>query len=101
MNRALPVAKFTAIALTLVCLIALPSAYLAAQATGGTIVGTVIDSTGAAVANADVEARSVGTNVAATAKTGDTGLYRFDNLLPGAYKITAKASGFKTISQTA
>jgi hypothetical protein len=101
MNRALPVAKFTAIALTLVCLIALPSAYLAAQATGGTIVGTVIDSTGAAVANADVEARSVGTNVAATAKTGDSGLYRFDNLLPGAYKITAKASGFKTISQTA
>ena len=81
MNRALPVAKFTAIALTLVCLIALPSAYLAAQATGGTIVGTVIDSTGAAVANADVEARSVGTNVATTVKTGDAGLYRFDNLL--------------------
>jgi Carboxypeptidase regulatory-like domain len=100
MNRALPVAKFAAIALTLVCLIALPSAYLAAQATGGTIVGTVIDSTGAAVANADVEARSVGTNVATTAKTGDAGLYRFDNLLPGSYKISVKASGFKAVSQS-
>jgi len=72
---------------------------LSAQEMGGNVVGTVFDSSGAAVPNADVEAKNVSTNLATTAKSSATGAYRFDNLMPGSYQITAKASGFKTISQ--
>jgi hypothetical protein len=100
MNRALPIAKFLAIALALVCLIALPSVNLLGQDISGVLVGSVFDSTGAAVANADVEATNIGTNVSSKATTGGSGQYRIDNLIPGAYRVTAKASGFKTITQT-
>lgn len=99
MNRALPFAKYLAIALALVCTIALPSVSLLAQVSGG-VVGAVTDSTGAAVANAEVEATNVGTNVTTRAKTNTSGEYRIDNLIPGSYRVSAKASGFKTISQT-
>jgi hypothetical protein len=100
MNRALPIAKFLAIALALVCLIALPSVNLLGQAISGNLVGSVSDSTGAAVANADVEATNVGTNVTSKATTNGSGEYRIDNLIPGSYRVTAKSTGFKTISQT-
>jgi hypothetical protein len=99
MNRAPFFLRFSTVALALVCLVALLLTNLSAQQTGGAIVGAVVDSTGAVVANVEVEARNVGTNVAAVVKTGGTGLYRFDNLIPGSYKITAKATGFKTTSQ--
>jgi hypothetical protein len=100
MNRALPIAKFLAIALALVCLIALPSVNLFGQAISGTLVGNVADSTGAAVVNADVEATNVGTNVTSRTTTNGSGQYRIDNLIPGSYRVTAKATGFKTMSQT-
>jgi hypothetical protein len=100
MNRALPIAKFLAIALALVCLIALPSVNLLGQAISGNLVGTVADSTGAAVVNADVEATNVGTNVTSRATSNGSGEYRIANLIPGSYKVTAKASGFKTVTQT-
>lgn len=61
------------------------------QALSGTLVGTVVDSTGAAVANAQIEVTNVGTNVANRTKTNGSGQYRLDNLAPGSYKVTAKA----------
>jgi len=70
-----------------------------AQEQGGTIVGTVVDSTGATIANADVEAVNIGTSATTKVNTGTTGSYRLDNLIPGMYLITAKASGFKTMSE--
>jgi hypothetical protein len=69
------------------------------QAIDGNVVGTIVDSQGAAVAGADVTATNVATNVVATAKTNNAGEYRFDNLLAGTYKIAAKMTGFKTISE--
>jgi hypothetical protein len=66
------------------------------QAISGNIVGTVVDSSGAAVTGADVVAHNVATGVNSSAKTNSTGGYRFDNLPIGAYQITAKASGFQT-----
>ncbi len=100
MNRALPLGKFLALALALSCLIALPSISLLGQATSGNIVGTVSDSSGAAVVNAEVEATNAGTNVTSKSTTNGSGQYRIDNLIPGNYKVAANASGFKTISQT-
>src|SRR5260370_17760663 len=100
MNRLLSMAKIVALALAVVCLIALTSVNLFGQALGGNLVGTVVDSTGAAVTNADVEATNVGTKVTSRTKTNGTGQYRIDNLIPGSYKVTAKAPGFKAFAQT-
>jgi len=69
------------------------------QAIDGNVVGTVSDSQGAAVVGADVTATNVSTNVTASAKTNSAGEYRFDHLLIGTYRITAKMTGFKTISE--
>ena len=70
------------------------------QAISGNLVGTVLDSTGAAVANAEVTATNAGTNVTTTAHTSNIGEYRFDNLPIGTYRITVKAPNFRTVTQT-
>jgi hypothetical protein len=66
------------------------------QATDGNIVGTVLDSQGAAVAGAEVSATNAATNTVANTKTNESGEYRLDHLLVGTYRITAKMTGFKT-----
>jgi hypothetical protein len=72
-----------------------------AQAISGNVVGTVVDSSGAAVTNADVTATNVATGLAITSKTNGTGQYRFDNLPIGDYRFTVKASGFRTTTEVA
>jgi hypothetical protein len=67
-----------------------------AQAVSGTVVGTVLDSTGAAVANAEVQASSVATGITLITKANATGEYRFNNLPVGGYKISASAQGFQS-----
>jgi len=90
---------FQAVLLLLLPVLVVCPARLCAQASGGALVGTIVDSSGAAVANAELEVTNVATNMATKAKTGAAGEYRVDNLTPGSYRVTAKASGFKTISQ--
>jgi len=85
--------------LAIVSLLSLAAVNAFGQAIDGNVVGTVTDASGAAVVGADVTATNVGTNVSSETKTGATGDYRFDHLLPGMYRITAKATGFKTISE--
>ena len=70
-----------------------------AQAISGNLVGTVIDSSSAVVANASVEATKIDTGVITTTSTGNTGAYRFENLPVGTYRIVVKSSGFKTSIQ--
>ena len=65
------------------------------------MVGTVVDSSGAAVANAEVPATNVATGLAITNRTNNTGEYRFDNLPIGNYKFTVKANGFRTTTELA
>src|SRR5205814_5082252 len=77
-------------------LIALGCGLVYGQAISGNIVGTVVDSSGAVVVSADVVAKNVATGVTSSAKTNNSGEYRFDNLPIGAYEISAKASGFQT-----
>jgi outer membrane receptor protein involved in Fe transport len=67
----------------------------AAQTSNGTIVGTITDKTGAAVANASVKASSQQFGEVPRVATTDTaGGYRFESLLPGTYTVTISASGF-------
>jgi hypothetical protein len=91
--------RIFAFGLALLSLMALGSGLAFGQAISGSIVGTVVDSSAAVVTNASVEALNVGTGAVITTKTGGTGAYRFENLPVGTYRVTVKASGFKTVTQ--
>src|SRR3954466_10647689 len=80
-------------------LLALSCSLAFGQAISGNVVGTVVDSSGAAVAGAEVTAHNVATGVTLTTKTSSTGGYRFDNLPIGTYDVTAKGTGFQTTTE--
>ena len=96
MNRLISTIKVLAFVFALMGLMTFTAGVASGQAISGNITGTVVDSSGAAVANADVNIANLSTGVGANTKTNSTGEYRFDNLLAGFYKITVKASGFRT-----
>jgi outer membrane receptor protein involved in Fe transport len=66
------------------------------QAITGTLVGTVLDSSGAVVAGASVVAKNVDTAVTYNTTTGSEGFYTVSNLPPGRYDVSVQAKGFKT-----
>ena len=69
---------------------------LYAQVTGGTILGTVTDPSGASVPNVEVSITNTSTGVVKTVTTNESGFFSEPNLLPGPYSVTAKATGFST-----
>ena len=83
--------------LVVVCLFASLAPFLVAQtAETGTLMGKVVDASGAAVANAKVTAVSADTGQAQTATTGADGVYRF-TLPPGNYRVKFEAAGFVSV----
>jgi hypothetical protein len=68
---------------------------LAAQIDTGSITGTLLDPTGAAVPGAKITLTNVGTNVHTTTNSSATGDFTFNGLLPGTYTVEASASGFQ------
>src|SRR6266852_1350480 len=71
-----------------------------AQSTYGTVTGSVVDASGAAIADAQVTLTNLGTSEKRTQSTGSDGLYSFVNLFPGKYKVDAEKTGFKRTSRT-
>lgn len=69
-----------------------------AQIRSATITGTVTDSTGAVVTDADVVARDEATNVQYTGKTTQTGQFTIPYLAAGTYTVTISKSGFQKFS---
>src|SRR5215467_987299 len=63
--------------------------------TSGTVSVTVLDPSGAAVPDAQLEIRDLSTNVSHKAATGSTGTYSFPNLSFGLYQLTITAKGFQ------
>jgi len=66
-----------------------------AQVLYGTLVGNVIDSSGAAVPGATVTLINPNTNLAREATTNGEGVYRFVNVQPGTYNVRVVLTGFK------
>jgi hypothetical protein len=89
--------SWQAVVLGLAAVLLLSNAPASAQSTYGTILGTVTDSTGAAVPAASVDVQDQATGVQQTATTDGSGDYRFVNLDPGTYTITASATNFATV----
>ena len=68
-----------------------------AQATRGTILGTITDQTGAALPGATVTATETRTNISHNTVTNETGNFTFPNIPDGIYNIKAEIQGFKTV----
>ena len=79
-------------ALAVFCSANLP---LAAQNSQGTILGHVIDASGAVLPGATVTITNVATSVSNSTKTSAVGDYVFVNVKPGNYNITVQMTGFK------
>src|SRR5450756_2406999 len=70
---------------------------LCAQLDTATITGTVSDSAGAMVANAEVTVTHTATNLQSVTQTNAEGLYRVQSLRPGAYRVAITAPGFRRL----
>ena len=67
------------------------------QSTGtATLVGTVTDPTGAVIAGAKVKVVNTGTQFVSANTTSAEGSYYVPYLIPGSYRLTIEANGFKT-----
>jgi hypothetical protein len=86
--------RISAVLLLLVTV--LHSGLLRAQVVGGTISGTVVDNSGAVVANAKVTVQNLSTGVITSVTTNSQGFYSMPNLLPGTYEERVLAIGFET-----
>jgi hypothetical protein len=68
---------------------------LTAQTSRGTVSGFVTDPQDAAVPAATVELTALETNVTRTTRSNEAGLYRFEAVDPGTYKLAVRAKGFR------
>jgi hypothetical protein len=66
-----------------------------AQAVYGSILGTVTDPQGGAVAGAKITVTSITKSTAAETTTNESGNYSVTHLIPDTYKIRIEAPGFK------
>lgn len=81
----------------LILTLALPAA-MYGQVAGGSIIGVVTDSSGAAMTGASVTARNLSTNQVEHRRTNETGYYEFPLLPAGKYQISLEAPGFQSVS---
>jgi len=81
----------------LLLLVTLAASRLEAQGSTAAIVGTVTDSSGAAVAGASVQAKNTGTGIAQSVASDSQGRFRFSNLGIGDYEVQSSSTGFQTV----
>ena len=65
------------------------------QSTYGTVDGSVLDSSGAAIADAQVTLTNKGTQDKRVQQTGAEGLFQFVNVFSGQYRLDIEKAGFK------
>jgi hypothetical protein len=87
--------KFVCGLMAMTLIATLMTQFAIGQTTGGTLRGTVKDSTGAVVPNAVVAATNEATGAKFDTITSSAGLYSFPNLLVGSYSVTVERAGFK------
>jgi len=76
--------------------VSLLASSLRAQTVGATVSGTVADSSGSVIPNAQVTIRNTETGSVTTVTSNSQGFYVAPNLQPGDYEIRIAASGFAT-----
>lgn len=81
------------------CLLSL-STVAYSQSVYGSIFGTVTDSTGAVIPNADVTVTDVAKGTTSALKSNGSGEFSADHLIPDIYNVKVEAGGFKAFEQT-
>ena len=76
----------------------LPSLPGLAQVSSGSLLGDIRDEKASLVAGVSVAARNQDTGFSRTVTTNSFGSYRIDDLLPGAYTVTAQKDGFEAVT---
>lgn len=80
--------------LVFACVLTMISLAAAQSTTDGAIGGTVVDNTGAVVADAKVVVHNDATNAEKTINSDSSGYYRIIQLQPGIYTVTVNKTGF-------
>jgi hypothetical protein len=91
--------KFWWCALAAVFFCAATAISVHAQAVTGNISGTVVDSTGAVIAGADVTVTNTATGASTRLTSNGEGRYNAPDLVVGPYEVSASKSGFQTTLQ--
>ncbi|MGE0404857.1 MAG: carboxypeptidase-like regulatory domain-containing protein, partial [Candidatus Korobacteraceae bacterium] len=68
-----------------------------AQTDRGSIRGTVLDPTGAVVANANITVTSLATGTSSSMESTSAGTYNFTALPSGVYRVEVQQAGFKSL----
>ncbi|WP_263374239.1 TonB-dependent receptor [Granulicella aggregans] len=92
-------ARSFAFSLAILSILFWEGTFLHGQAVSGTIVGTVTDSTGASVPNAQITIVLTGQSVTYTTVTNESGNFTEPNLPSGTYTVTVVSQGFKKETQ--
>ena len=87
--------RYRFIFLLAICAVMFSSIRLRGQAVYGSIVGTVVDSSGAPVANAKVTIRNIDRDTTNETTTNESGNYTQRYLIVGNYQIRVEAPGFQ------
>src|SRR5215471_11546865 len=83
-----------AVAALLLCVFV--SAHGFGQSINASVGGTVADPSKALIPGVTITATNIGTGIANTTVTNESGAYNFPALQPGTYKLTAELPGFQT-----
>jgi hypothetical protein len=87
--------RLLALTAGLCILVLAPAALLHAQVDTGIVLGTVTDSSGAAISNATVSLRNEETGLVLKQNTKTDGSYLFNAVKVGSYSVTVSAAGFE------
>ncbi len=85
-----------AVVLAACLLLATPASHAQGVGASGTLSGTVSDPTGAVIPKGTVTAEDTSRGIRLTADVDGNGQYRFSNLPPGTYDLTAQIPGFQS-----
>jgi hypothetical protein len=80
-------------------LLVTPSLSSAQIGGGGSIQGTVLDTSGAPVPGATVTATNVATGIQTIRQTTQAGVFALAPLQPGTYRVTVSLEGFQTFAR--
>ena len=80
-------------------LLVVPSLSLAQIGGGGSIQGTVLDTSGAPVPGATVTATNAATGIQTVRQTTEAGMFALTPLQPGEYRVTVALDGFQTFAR--
>ena len=87
------------VAITVALMFLSTNTILRAQTTSASVLGSITDSSGAALPGADVQMRNTGTGISRSVTSDAQGRYRVQDLDVGTYDVQATKMGFSTVLQ--